>query len=376
MTALLSKRREDFELLEDNMRKRFIEKSDLDVVRQELNELRQEIQELRTNKQQQNQKPISSLSTHEEQNIVAKQHPHQKQQQHGNQETNDHLTVKWLSDTVNELRTELNEIQYSHNMSVQLEQRSQIQNDMKLLHTDIINMNKELEGVRTEQLKYEATLGQLMEEVTSVRDSERTTAVQCAKVKSQLKAAQLEWSYNWQQIPKNPNQKTKMDTVSTISTPSNILPRKSRHQRVMRNHILKLEKTHADMSRQQTLLKEKILALEDLINEMSKNKLHNKRATIDLKEIDNRIHVIETRMNHIEKDSNTVGVQTDVTNNEINEDNNNILARVNRLEAIEKQQTVSLFNISQQVTSFDRLHRSILELLETVEQLENKKYHS
>lgn len=87
---------------------------------------------------------------------------------------------------MSELRTEFTEMQYSHNMSVMLDQRQQTQNELKMLRTDLMNMNKELEGVRTEQLKYEATLGQLMEEVTSLRDSERATAVICAKTKSQV----------------------------------------------------------------------------------------------------------------------------------------------------------------------------------------------
>lgn len=46
--------------------------------------------------------------------------------------------------------------------------------------------------------------------------------------------------------------------------------------------------------------------------------------------------------------------------------------RLVALEASDKKQNENIFNITRQVTSLDKVHGSMLELLESVESLENK----
>lgn len=202
----------------------------------------------------------------------------------------------------------------------------------------------------------------------------------------QLKSAQLEWSYNWQQYTKKSESQlnsalpdySRNDAIISEepkSTTQSYINKKSRHQRILREHIIHLEKTTSNITNQQSILQDKILALEELINDISLNKKHSKRALVN-KGIENRMTNIENRMNTFEKSVNTVEMleQSEaalINNNEINHDNK-FMTRLAKLETEQKQSSLTMFNISRQVSSFNNLHRSILELLESVETLENK----
>lgn len=107
-------------------------------------------------------------------------------QRHGNEDKNDHLTVKWLTGSVAEIKTELSEIQATLNSTVILQNHEQVDSEMTLLKSDVQNLNKELEAARIKNAKYEAEILEIREEIGSLRDQSRATAVVCGKSKNQV----------------------------------------------------------------------------------------------------------------------------------------------------------------------------------------------
>lgn len=102
------------------------------------------------------------------------------------QEKNDHLTVKWLSNAVAELKTELSEVQNTLNSTVILQNHEQVDTELSLLKSDVSNLNKELEATRKKNAKFEAELLTMREELSSLKDHSRATAVMCGKTKNQV----------------------------------------------------------------------------------------------------------------------------------------------------------------------------------------------
>lgn len=105
----------------------------------------------------------------------------------GTQEKNDHLTVKWLSTSMTELKIEVQELQNSLNTSTVLENREVVEGELTLLKTDVINLSRELEATKNQNVRYEAELSAAKEELNSLRDSNRATAVSCGKTKNQVR---------------------------------------------------------------------------------------------------------------------------------------------------------------------------------------------
>lgn len=112
----------------------------------------------------------------------------QNQELHStSQETkNDRLTMKWLSNTVAELKMELVEVQTTLNSTVILQNHEQVDTELSLLKSDVSNLNKELEIARKRNVKYEAELLETREELASLKDNARATAVVCGKTKNQV----------------------------------------------------------------------------------------------------------------------------------------------------------------------------------------------
>lgn len=103
-----------------------------------------------------------------------------------NKETNDHITLKWLSEAVNEVKTEISEIQTTLNSTVVLQNHESVLNEMHLLKTDVSNLNKELVRSKQENVKYEAEMSTLREEMSSLSGNWRKTAAMCGRVKNQV----------------------------------------------------------------------------------------------------------------------------------------------------------------------------------------------
>lgn len=77
----------------------------------------------------------------------------QQLQQSSSQDKNDHLTVRWLTNTITELKTELAEVQTTLNATVILQNHEQVGTEIALLKSDVQSLNKELEGLRNKNAK-------------------------------------------------------------------------------------------------------------------------------------------------------------------------------------------------------------------------------
>lgn len=112
---------------------------------------------------------------------------HKIHKQHASQQDkNERLTLKWLSNGVSEIKTELAEVQATLNATVILQNHEQLDTDLSLLRTDVSNLNRELEIARNKNVKYEAELMAIREELNSVKDHSKATAVVCGKTKNQV----------------------------------------------------------------------------------------------------------------------------------------------------------------------------------------------
>lgn len=58
--------------------------------------------------------------------------------------------------------------------------------ELRLLKTDVLNLNRELEMARSKNAKYEAEMQEMMEELGSLRDQTKAAAVMCGKSKNQV----------------------------------------------------------------------------------------------------------------------------------------------------------------------------------------------
>lgn len=112
--------------------------------------------------------------------------PQTNQQPSGNQERNDHLTLKWLSTAMTELRTEMAELQSILNTTVLIHDREETDVEVSLLRTEVANLGRELEHQRNKHARYEAAMGELKEEVASLKEGSKSTAIICGNTKNQV----------------------------------------------------------------------------------------------------------------------------------------------------------------------------------------------
>lgn len=151
----------------------------------------------------------------------------------------------------------------------------------------------------------------------------------------QLKAAQVEWNYNLKKI----------NDAESIQ-PDDNQNHASRHHRLLRKHIIDLEKTAKGLKKTDEDLKTKITKLQDDIQNLKEDGGNDR---ISGNEINDYIKL-----------------------NEIKNENLPWEKRLAKLESSQKSNSDSVFNLTRQLSNFDKLHMSMLELLENVESIENK----
>lgn len=95
--------------------------------------------------------------------------------------------MKWLYNTVNEVKTEIKDIQMALNSSVALQNREKTEVAINLLKSDVADMNIELENARRKNAKYEADIQIFGEEFRTIKDNLKNTAVMCGKTKNQVR---------------------------------------------------------------------------------------------------------------------------------------------------------------------------------------------
>ena len=158
----------------------------------------------------------------------------------------------------------------------------------------------------------------------------------------QLKAAQLEWNHNWQILS---------EKKMTIESPSEQpLAHPSRHQRLLKKHVVDLEKASKALHRENERIKTRFLKVEEELELLQKYVQNKEIAGSD--QVYDRINGNE--------------IQDYIRMEKVKEMGRDDFARQ------QQSNTESIANLTKQMSNFDKLHMSMLELLENVESIENK----
>lgn len=166
----------------------------------------------------------------------------------------------------------------------------------------------------------------------------------------QMKALQLEWNFNWNSL----NEKRSAALPLPLE---NLNDHPSRHQRILRRHIVDLEKASKHLRHANEDLQTKILKLEEEVHILQ----NSVRIDEDRKEYD---RITGNQVDHY--------LNTHKINEISGNDNADVKEKLIYIEEQQRANTENLMNMTLQLTNFDKLHMSMLELLENVESLENK----
>ncbi|KAH8365283.1 hypothetical protein KR084_007936, partial [Drosophila pseudotakahashii] len=267
LNALMLRRREDYEMLEHNLRKSLRLTSNAASVdadmRSELNQLREEVAALRSS-------------------------------QTGNKER---LTVEWLQQTISEIRKQLVDLQRTAgNVARDVQQRSSSFEDLATIRSDYQQLKLELNAQRERQQQTEVFVQELREEMLQQEQDFQHALVKLQKRKSKEgNSASVEEESGSQEASQEP---TGLEPTAD---------HKRRHCRFQSEQIRQLQLAQRNLRRQ--------------VNGL-------------------RFHHIDERVRSIEVEQHRI-------------------ANAN-------------FNLSSQIASLDKLHTSMLELLEDVEGLQTK----
>ncbi|KAL1517246.1 hypothetical protein ABEB36_001035 [Hypothenemus hampei] len=296
--ALVERRTEDLKSIEESVRKTVFNGPEVEELRDQVRSLKEEIEQLRTY----GSIPIPTSTT-----------PAQTK--------NEKLTMKWLSNVVYEMKSEIAELQETINSSVLLKDHQEHQAQMRLLQSDISSLNVELEQFRMLNAKKDAEMTLLKEEFNNLKTDWRIMAEINGKLRNQLKSLQLEWE---------------QDKQLTMDNSSH-----ARHQRVLRQHVIHLEKTTKYLHKENVHLKSRVVKMEEQMRSFDR---------INGNDIEN--YIAANKIEEIKVGDSSVQFKRVVEEQKINTD--------------------TIANLSRQMSNFDKLHLSMLELLENVETLENK----
>ncbi|SPP75607.1 protein scabrous [Drosophila guanche] len=273
LNALIMRRREDYEMLEHNLRKSLrlttdAASADADM-RTELNKLREEVASLR-----------------------------------GSQGSNkERLTVEWLQQAISEIRKQLAELQHTAgNVAKDVQQRSAGYEDLATIRNDFQQIKLELAAQHERQQQTEVLVQELREEMLQQEEDYQHALSRHQKLNPQPNSASIEEE-------SSSSSSTSSQELSGSSSSSNVAlaDHKRRHCRFQSQQIHALQQAHRGLRRQ----------------------------------------VNELRFHHIDE-------------------------RVRGLEVEQHRIANANFNLSSQIASLDKLHTSMLELLEDVEGLQTK----
>ncbi|XP_017008524.2 protein scabrous [Drosophila takahashii] len=267
LNALMLRRREDYEMLEHNLRKSLrltTNAASVDAdMRSELNQLREEVASLRSS-------------------------------QSGNKER---LTVEWLQQTISEIRKQLVDLQRTAgNVARDVQQRSSTFEDLATIRSDYQQLKLELAAQRERQQQTEVFVQELREEMLQQEQD-----FQHALVKLQKRSRKDGGSASVEE--ESGSQEASQEPTGLEPTADH----KRRHCRFQSEQIHQLQLAQRNLRRQ--------------VNGL-------------------RFHHIDERVRSIEVEQHRI-------------------ANAN-------------FNLSSQIASLDKLHTSMLELLEDVEGLQTK----
>nr|CAI5849053.1 unnamed protein product [Callosobruchus analis] len=240
---------------------------------------------------------------------------------------NDALTVKWLSQALNEVRTEMGELQMALNATAALRERESTRVELRLVRGEVKAIGAELDRARRRVLEAEADRQALRAELTAAQEGWRGTA---------LKSLQIEWNQNWKILTdKSPALETEIATPKDHQATHHSL--REDYKEFERGELLLQGKDAsnggADEGAQRDAKSQEVMEQQELAN--------------------------ENKIQEMLREKKGFSVRNDVTS---------------KIANISAQQEITnvITNLTKQLSDFDKLHLSMLELLENVETIEAK----
>ncbi|CAL1687253.1 unnamed protein product [Lasius platythorax] len=160
VSALLDHRQEDYNALEESLKRSMEKNTELIVLRNEVKQLRKEVNALRGGS--------------------------------GNEAKNERLRVRWLGSAVTELQSEVAEVLRTRNASEELAERSRMRSELALLKGDVSEVGRSIRDLGGRITKIEAILGTIRLDIAATKERASLLSRSCADVSSQLSTVQIE----------------------------------------------------------------------------------------------------------------------------------------------------------------------------------------
>ncbi|XP_032688504.1 protein scabrous-like [Odontomachus brunneus] len=158
--ALLDHRQEDYNALEESLKRAMEKNTELIVLRNEVKQLKKEVNALRGGS--------------------------------GNEAKNERLRVRWLGSAVTELQSEVAEVLRTRNASEELAERSRMRSELALLKGDVAEVGRSIRDLGGRITKIEVTLGTLRLDIAATKERASFLSRSCADISSQLSTIQIE----------------------------------------------------------------------------------------------------------------------------------------------------------------------------------------
>lgn len=106
-----------------------------------------------------------------------------------NRMKNEQLTLKWLSNSVTELRAEIKEMVNSLNSTAELQRRQTYLTDISLLQNDVVSLRHDVASLKVEAAKYNAKLSVFNQDVDSLKQLNSEMAAKLINFTQQVSSA-------------------------------------------------------------------------------------------------------------------------------------------------------------------------------------------
>lgn len=160
VSALLEHRQEEYNALEDSLKKAMEKNTELIVLKNEVKFLRKEVNILRGGS--------------------------------SNEAKNERLRVRWLGSAVTELQSELAEVLRARNASEEFVERSRMRSEIALLRSDVAEVGRGIRDMGVRMTSLEASFGTVRMDIAAVKERVSQLSRTCADVSSQLSTVQME----------------------------------------------------------------------------------------------------------------------------------------------------------------------------------------
>ncbi|XP_078042520.1 protein scabrous [Augochlora pura] len=162
VNALLDHRQQDYNALEESLKRAMEKNTELFVLKNEVKQLRKEVNSLRGGNAS------------------------------GNEAKNERLRVRWLGSAVTELQGEVADVLRTRNISEELAERSRMKGELALLKGDIAAVGRGIRNLGGRIAKHEAMLGTIRVDISAIGERFSLLSRTCADIASQLSAVQIE----------------------------------------------------------------------------------------------------------------------------------------------------------------------------------------